>query len=129
MLGASSYSPGFNPPRGPPTHVPCPAHLVPPFPLGLRMGPTGRGSWKEALEEGAEKTDKPRKKAGERTGEEQGAERGGKLRGERRFPDAAQAFPAPASGSLQAEGAQFLEALISQKPLLQGPTERRESAD
>lgn len=64
--GASNYSPWLNPPSGPPGPCPLPQHIFSSSsPFGAENGGcTGRGSWKEAVEERAEKTDKQRKEAG-----------------------------------------------------------------
>ena len=78
--GASSYSPGLNPPSGPPWPLPLPrAHSAPPFPTGARNGShrgedLGRKEWRREqrkwISRGRmgewERSRRPRKRGGAR---------------------------------------------------------------
>lgn len=104
--------------------VPCPSTLSPSSPFRTESGwvtqgvDIGKRHWGGGWQRKQIAEEESREWEDRREGGREREEGRGKLRRRR--------FPAPGSGPLQPEGAQFLEELIPQKPLLQGPTERRE---
>lgn len=109
---------------------PAPAHVAPLLPSGLRVwvGRTGRGSGKEALRKqisrgrkqgvGGQARRRLRKRGGVREAE-----------WEREGSQPPKSLPGPWLQLAPALRSPVLGGAYSQKPLLQGPTERRESED